>query len=106
MNISFFEEKPLLEELDFQSNILHRFKNIHIDELNNLLFYGPKIWNLIHYYAIVVDSNKRYNLNYKMTNKTKSLNIIVKNNKNIRLYSIKGLNGGKFFQILGVLIKS
>jgi hypothetical protein len=45
-------------------------------------------------------------LNNKMTYKTKSLNIIVKNNKNIRLYSIKGLNEGKFFQILGVLIKS
>jgi DNA polymerase III delta prime subunit len=42
MTISFFEEKPNLHELDFKLDILHKFSILHIDEINNLLFYGPK----------------------------------------------------------------
>jgi hypothetical protein len=40
MNISFFDDKPSLDELDFKSNILEKFKNINIDQMINLLFYG------------------------------------------------------------------
>jgi len=40
MNISFIEDKPNLDELDFKLDILEKFKNIKIDELNHLLFYG------------------------------------------------------------------
>ena len=40
MNISFFDDKPSLDELDFKSNILEKFKNINIDTMINLLFYG------------------------------------------------------------------
>jgi hypothetical protein len=41
MNISFFDDKPNLDELDFKINLLKYYKNLHIDEINNLLFYGP-----------------------------------------------------------------
>jgi hypothetical protein len=40
MNISFFDDKPSIDELDFKLEILNRFKNITIDELPNLIFYG------------------------------------------------------------------
>jgi len=40
MNISFFEDKPNLDKLDFKLDILEKFKNIKIDELNHLLFHG------------------------------------------------------------------
>ena len=44
MHISFFEEKPTLDDLDFKIEQLFKFKNanIDIDSMNNLLFYGPK----------------------------------------------------------------
>ena len=65
-----------------------------------------KISNMMSNKKFWMINSTNQDLNNKMTNKTKSLNIIVKNNKNIRLYLIKGLNVGKFFQILEVLIKS
>ena len=65
-----------------------------------------KISSMMSNKKIWMTNSTNQDLNNKMTNKTKSLNIIVKNNKNIRLYLIKGLNVGKFFQILEVLIKS
>jgi replication factor C small subunit len=40
MNISFFDDKPNIDELDFKCSILDKFKNINIDEMINLLFYG------------------------------------------------------------------
>jgi hypothetical protein len=39
-NISFFEDRPTLDELDFKIDILTKFKNINIELLPNLLFYG------------------------------------------------------------------
>ena len=44
MHISFFEEKPLLNDLDFKIEQLSKFINSDIDlnMMNNLLFYGPK----------------------------------------------------------------
>ena len=41
MNISFFDDRPTINELDFKLDILERFKNCKIDELANLIFYGP-----------------------------------------------------------------
>jgi DNA polymerase III delta prime subunit len=40
MNISFFDEKPLLSELDFKLNILELYAKNNIDDLNNMIFYG------------------------------------------------------------------
>lgn len=40
MNISFFDDKPNIDDLDFKLDILERFKDIKLEELNNLLFYG------------------------------------------------------------------
>jgi replication factor C subunit 3/5 len=40
MNINFSEDKPNLEELDFKLDIMKPLKDINIDELVNLLFYG------------------------------------------------------------------
>ena len=44
MHISFFEEKPILTDLDFTLDQLLKYKNGNIDlnMMNNLLFYGPK----------------------------------------------------------------
>jgi hypothetical protein len=41
MNISFFDEKPNLDDLDFKLPLLEKYKNINVDEMSNLLFYGP-----------------------------------------------------------------
>lgn len=66
MNISFFDEKPFLEDLDFKLDQLLSYKNINIDELNNLLFYGQcgsgkstKIYALL---ASIFNSKKVYDL--------------------------------------------
>lgn len=40
MNISFFEEKPLLSDLDFPCEILEKCATIDIHDLNNLIVYG------------------------------------------------------------------
>ena len=40
MSLSFFEDKPTLNDLDFKIDLLKNFNNINLDELNNLLFYG------------------------------------------------------------------
>jgi replication factor C subunit 3/5 len=40
MNISFFDDKPNLDELDFKIDLLKNYKNLTIDEINNLVFYG------------------------------------------------------------------
>jgi len=44
MHISFFEEKPLLDDLDFKIDQLSKFikSDIDLNIMNNLLFYGPK----------------------------------------------------------------
>ena len=66
MNISFFDDKPFLEDLYFKLDTLLLFKNINIDELNNLLFYGPsgsgkstKVYALL---ASIFNSSKVYDL--------------------------------------------
>jgi DNA polymerase III delta prime subunit len=41
INLSFFEDNPDLDELDFKSIVLDKFKNLDIESLPNLLFYGP-----------------------------------------------------------------
>jgi DNA polymerase III delta prime subunit len=54
MNISFFDDKPNIDELDFKLNILENFKNIKIDELNHLLFYGiPTSGKTVKIYALL-----------------------------------------------------
>jgi replication factor C subunit 3/5 len=40
MNISFFDDKPNIDDLDFKLDILEKFKKFKIDDLNHLLFYG------------------------------------------------------------------
>lgn len=40
MNISFFEEKPLLDDLDLKIEILDKLKHINIHDLLNTIFYG------------------------------------------------------------------
>jgi hypothetical protein len=40
MNISFFDDKPNIDELDFKIDVLEKLKNINIYDLNNLLFHG------------------------------------------------------------------
>ena len=40
MNISFFDDKPNLDELDFKLDTLNKFKKINIESMINLLFYG------------------------------------------------------------------
>jgi DNA polymerase III delta prime subunit len=42
LNISFFEEKPNMDQLDFKIPLLENLKNYNLDEITNLLFYGPK----------------------------------------------------------------
>ena len=39
-NISFFEDRPTLNDLDFRTDVLKKFENINIELLPNLLFYG------------------------------------------------------------------
>ena len=54
MNISFFDDKPNIDELDFKLDILENFKNIKIDELNHLLFYGiPTCGKTTKIYALL-----------------------------------------------------
>ncbi len=66
MNISFFDDKPFLEDLYFKMDKLLAFKSINIDELNNLLFYGvsgsgktTKIYALL---ASIFNDKKVYDL--------------------------------------------
>ena len=40
MNISFFDDKPNLDEIDFKFPLFDNYKNLHIDDINNLIFYG------------------------------------------------------------------
>ena len=40
MNISFFEDKPLLSDIDFKLDLLNNLSKITVDELLNLIFYG------------------------------------------------------------------
>jgi DNA polymerase III delta prime subunit len=40
MNISFFEEKPTLDELDFKIPLLHNLAKIKVEEMTNIIFYG------------------------------------------------------------------
>ena len=40
MNMSFFEDNPLLDDLHLKINILSKFKNITINDLLNIIFYG------------------------------------------------------------------
>ena len=66
MNISFFDDKPFLEDLHFKMDKLLAFKSVSIDELNNLLFYGvpgsgktTKIYALL---ASIFNNKKVYDL--------------------------------------------
>lgn len=40
MNISFFEDKPLLSDIDFKLDLLNNLSKTSIDELLNLIFHG------------------------------------------------------------------
>ena len=42
MNISFFDDKPNIDELDFKSDLLEKFKNFNIHNMIHLIFYGYK----------------------------------------------------------------
>jgi len=54
MNISFFDDKPNIDELDFKLDILNKFKGITIDELTNLIFYGlPTCGKTTKIYALL-----------------------------------------------------
>ena len=54
MNISFFDSKPNLDEIDFQHNILNKMGKINIDELNNLIFCGiPTCGKTTKIYALL-----------------------------------------------------
>lgn len=54
MNISFFDEKPNLDELDFKLPLLEKYKNIDINVVSNLLFYGvPSCGKTIKIYALL-----------------------------------------------------
>ena len=65
MNISFFDDKPNIDELDFKLDILNRFKGITIDELTNLIFYGlPTSGKTTKIYALLstIFNKKVYDL--------------------------------------------
>ena len=40
MNISFFDDKPNIDDLDFKLDILEKYKKINVDQMTHLLFYG------------------------------------------------------------------
>jgi DNA polymerase III delta prime subunit len=40
MNLSFFDDRPTLDELDFKCDLIKNIPNINIDEMLNMLFYG------------------------------------------------------------------
>jgi DNA polymerase III delta prime subunit len=40
MNISFFEEKPLLSDLDFPCEILEKYATVDVHDMNNFIVYG------------------------------------------------------------------
>ena len=40
MNLSFFDNKPNLDELDFKHDILNKMGKLHIDQITNLIFCG------------------------------------------------------------------
>ena len=65
MNISFFDEKPTLDELDIKSDILNKLKHINIDQLLNLAVYGVpscgKTTNIYAFLATILDK-KVYDL--------------------------------------------
>jgi replication factor C subunit 3/5 len=42
MNISFFDDKPTLDELDFKSDMLEKYKNFTVNNMIHLVFYGYK----------------------------------------------------------------
>jgi replication factor C subunit 3/5 len=65
MSLSFFEDKPTLNDLDFKLNILNNFNQIHLEEFNNLLFYGlPGSGKTIKIYALLASilDNRVYDL--------------------------------------------
>jgi hypothetical protein len=65
MNISFFDDKPNLDELDFKDDFIYRYKNINVDEMSNLLFYGlPHCGKTIKIYALLcsIFNKKVYDL--------------------------------------------
>lgn len=54
MNISFFEDKPLLDDLDFKLDMLNHLSKIHVDELLNIIFYGvPTCGKTTKIYALL-----------------------------------------------------
>lgn len=54
MSLSFFEDKPILKEIDFKLDILNRLEIIKLDDLNNLLFYGiPGSGKTIKIYSLL-----------------------------------------------------
>lgn len=54
MNITFFETKPLLSDLDFPCETLNKYSSVKIDDLNNLIICGlPAIGKTIKIYAFL-----------------------------------------------------
>jgi DNA polymerase III delta prime subunit len=65
MNLSFFEEKPLLKDLDFPCELLEKYSKINIEELNNILICGSassgKTMKIVAFLASLFDK-KVYDL--------------------------------------------
>ena len=40
MNISFFEDKPLVKDLDFNNKLIENISNWNVNDLINLVIYG------------------------------------------------------------------
>ena len=40
MYLSFFEDKPNLDQLDFKCDILNKYSKNNVDSLNNIIFIG------------------------------------------------------------------
>jgi DNA polymerase III delta prime subunit len=54
MNISFFDDKPTLNELDFKIPILDNLSNVNINEIVNMMFYGiPSCGKSTKIYALL-----------------------------------------------------
>ena len=65
MNISFFDDKPNLDELDFKNDLIYKYKNVNVNEMTNLLFYGlPHSGKTIKIYAFLcsIFNKKVYDL--------------------------------------------
>ena len=76
MNISFFDDKPNIDELDFKMDFLNKFKTTDFESMPNLLFYGvPTSGKTTKIYALLASifDKKVYdlkNISYEEDRKT------------------------------------